>query len=57
MKPSSMPMKAIEKIGFDPSAKRRRPFSQFIKALPTPTLGKGRTDDSGSIELEIINEY
>ena len=63
LQPSSIPMKAVEKIGFDPSAKRKRAFSQFLKALPTPALGRGfaaKDDGNGvpgdMIELEFNDE-
>lgn len=55
-KPSAMPASAVQKMGFDPSARRKREFHKFIKTLPTPSLGRGLSSNDETIELDMEDD-
>ena len=55
--PATVPQSAVKKIGFDPSAHRKREYSKFIKSLPTPSLGRGLSSPDSSKDSIIDLEF
>jgi hypothetical protein len=54
LKPSMISTQGVKKLGFDPSSKRKQEFNQFLKSLPTPSLGRGAAaGGSGILELTL----
>lgn len=52
LKPQACSKNAIDKMGFDPSANRKKPFIDLLKSIPNPVLGRECTNN-GYIDLSL----
>lgn len=52
LKPQACSKNAIDKMGFDPSASRKKPFIDLLKSIPNPVLGREYADN-GYIDLNL----
>ena len=56
LRPSACGLNAINKIGFDPSSHRRKAFTDFLRTIPAPVLGREHSKDSNCIDLSQSDE-